>query len=77
MDNDSESDLIESKTQEFFKKLSLPVLTAGEASEMIKPISSQEIADTIKSLKDKSPGTDGFPGEFYKCFAEEITPILC
>lgn len=41
---------------------------------MIKPISSQEIIHTLKN--NKSPGTDGFPGEFYKCFAEEITPVL-
>lgn len=76
--NDTESDLIKSKTQEFFKKLNLPVLTADEALEMIKPISLQEITNTINSLKNnKSPGTDGFPGEFYKCFAEEITPVLC
>jgi len=44
---------------------------------MIQPISLQEISDTIKTLKNnKSPGTDGFPGEFYKCLKEEITPIL-
>lgn len=76
--SDSESNVIETKTQEFFKKLHLPALMAEEASEMIKPISSQEIDDTIKTLKsNKSPGTDGSPGEFYKCFAEEITPVLC
>lgn len=44
---------------------------------MIKPISLQEISDTIKTLKNnKSPGMDGFPGEFYKCFVEEIIPVL-
>lgn len=76
--SDSESNLTETKTKEFFKKICLPTLTAEEASEMIKPISSQEINDTIKTLKsNKSPGTDGFPGEFYRCFAEEITPVLC
>ena len=51
---------------------------AEEASEMIKPISSQEIANTVKILKsNKSPGTDGYPREFYRCFAKEITPVLC
>ena len=40
-------------------------------------ITVQEISDTIKNLKNnKSPGTDGFLGEFYKVFAGEITPVL-
>lgn len=76
--NDFELNSTENKTQVFLKKLNLPSLSAEEASEMIQPITVQEISDTIKNLKNnKSPGTDGFPGEFYKVFAREITPVLC
>lgn len=69
-----ESELIEDKTQAFLKRIHLPSLSVEEASEMTWTISLQEISNTINTLKtNKYPGTDGFLGEFYKCFAEEIS----
>ena len=44
---------------------------------MNNPIISTEIKTVIKNLsKNKSPGLDSFPGEFYQTYREELMPIL-
>ena len=45
--------------------------------EEIENVNSKEIEDIIKKLSPKkNTGLEGFAGEFYQTFKEELTPIL-
>ena len=61
----------------FFKKYNFPKLNQEEIENLNRPITSTETETIIKNLpKKKSSGPDGFTGEFYQKFREELTPIL-
>ena len=62
---------------EFVEKYDLPKLTQEEIENHNRPITSTEIKTVIKNIPtNKSPGPDGFIGEFYQKFREELIPIL-
>ena len=59
----------------FLEKHKLPRLNQEEIENMNRPITSNETV--IKNLPtNKSPGPNGFTGELYQTFREELTPIL-
>ena len=61
----------------FLEKFNLPRLNQEEIEIMTNPTTNSEIEAVIKNLpKNKSPGSDGFSGEFYQTFREELIPLL-
>ena len=61
----------------FLEKFNLPRLNQGDIETMNNPSTSTEIETVIRNLpKSKSPGPDGFTGEFYQTFREELMAIL-
>ena len=62
---------------EFLEKYNLPKLNKEEIENLNRPITSMEIETAINNLPtNKSSIPDGFTGEFYQKFREELTPIL-
>ena len=71
MDNVEEMD-------KFLEKYNFPKLNQEEIENLNRPITNTEIKTVIKHLTtNKSQGPDGFIGEFYQKFREELTPNLC
>ena len=61
----------------FLEKFNLLRLNQEEIEIMNNSITNTEMEAVIKNLpKNKSPGPDGFTGEFYPTCREELMPIL-
>ena len=63
--------------EKFLEKHNLLRQKQEEIENVNRPITSTEIETVIKNLPtNKSPGPDGFTGEFYQTVREELIPIL-
>ena len=61
----------------FLERYNFSRLNQEELENINRLITSSEIETVIKNLPtNKSPGPDGFTGEFYQTLREELTPIL-
>ena len=61
----------------FLEYYSLPKLNQEEIDPLNRLITRNETECGIKTLPtNKSPGPDGFTGEFYPTYKEELIPIL-
>ena len=70
MDNLEEMD-------KFLERYNLPRLNQEERENINRQITSTEIETVFKNLPtNKSPGPDGFTGEFYQTFREQLTHVL-
>ena len=58
----------------FVEMYNLPRLNQDEIEKMNGPITRTEIETVIKKLStNKSPGPDGFTGEFFQTYRDELT----
>ncbi|KAG7460432.1 reverse transcriptase [Solea senegalensis] len=67
----------ECEMKEFLDSLDLPASGREQNKKLISSITKKDLDAAISRLKsNKTPGSDGFPSEWYKTFREELTPLL-
>lgn len=61
----------------FFENLDIPSLDQSAVEELERPITIAELNTAASSLQNgKSPGSDGFPPEFFKKCWHKLAPLL-
>lgn len=67
----------EISAQDFFSNIQLPTLSSDQVALLDASVTQEEVKTAILSMNTgKSPGSDGFPVEYYKEYIDIITPIL-
>ena len=67
----------DTEIREFLNSLDLPSIGEIQNENLMASISVEEVREAISRLKaNKSPGSDGFPAEWYRTFKEELIPLL-
>jgi hypothetical protein len=68
---------ISDEMDNFLDRYQVPKLKPDHINQLNSPQAPKEIEAFINSLPTKkSPGPDGFSGEFYQTFKEDLIPIL-
>ena len=68
----------EEETKLFLDRLDLPSIGVTQNKTITRTINMEEIKAAIGRAKTgKTPGSDGFPSEWYKKFEKELSPLLC
>lgn len=66
------------KVESFLRPIKMTKLRQEDADKLTSSVTQEEIRKSILKLKNgKTPGVDGLPGEYYKIFINELTPVLC
>ena len=61
----------------FLDSYNLPKLNQKEIDQLNRLITRNDIEEVLKTLPtNKSPGPDGFTGEFYQTYIEDLVHIL-
>ena len=61
----------------FLETYTLPKLKQEETGNLNRSTTSKEIESGIKNLQtNRTLRPDGFPGEFFQTFKEELIPVL-
>lgn len=61
----------------FLSSLELPILTSSQNWNLVQPVSTKELNLATSKLKvGKTPGSDGFTAEWYKCLKPRLTSLL-